>query len=70
MAGSPPTLGGASGAVFGLFGALLAAWRDATSRRGLVILLAINAGIGLLVPPQIAWQAHLGGFVVGWRWAW
>ncbi|WP_051214857.1 rhomboid family intramembrane serine protease [Granulicoccus phenolivorans] len=59
-----PTLG-ASGAVFGLFGALLAAWRDATSRRGLVILLAINAGIGLLVP-QIAWQAHLGGFVVGW----
>lgn len=58
-----PTLG-ASGAVFGLFGALLAAWRRSTNRRGLLILLAINAAIGLLVP-QIAWQAHLGGFVAG-----
>lgn len=56
---------GASGAVFGLFGALFIIQR----RRGgdvrqIVVLIAINAVIGFVVP-GIAWQAHLGGLLAG-----
>lgn len=56
---------GASGAVFGLFGALFIVQR----RRGgdvrqIVVLIAINAAVGFLVP-NIAWQAHLGGLLAG-----
>ncbi|TKV28985.1 rhomboid family intramembrane serine protease [Arthrobacter sp. NamB2] len=56
---------GASGAVFGLFGALFIVQR----RRGgdvrqIVVLIAINAVVGFLVP-NIAWQAHLGGLLAG-----
>lgn len=59
-----PTVG-ASGAVFGLFGAAVLATREAGgSVRGLLVLLAINAALPL-VYPNIAWQAHLGGFVTG-----
>lgn len=56
---------GASGAVFGLFGALLVLQRFlGQSSRQLVLILLINAVIGFVVP-GIAWQAHLGGFLVG-----
>jgi membrane associated rhomboid family serine protease len=62
---------GASGAIFGLFGALLAAtYRQRYSPAGraafgqLAMLLAINLALPLLVP-NIAWQAHLGGLVAG-----
>ncbi len=56
---------GASGAVFGLFGAMVVFLRKlGSSARGLYVLLAINAALPLLYP-QIAWQAHLGGFVTG-----
>jgi len=55
---------GASGAVFGLFGALIVFNRHlGRSSRQLYILLAINAVIGFV--PGIAWQAHVGGFVTG-----
>jgi membrane associated rhomboid family serine protease len=58
-----PTLG-ASGAVFGLFGAWFVVnrrlGRDVT---GIVALVLINGALGFL--PGIAWQAHLGGFVTG-----
>jgi membrane associated rhomboid family serine protease len=56
---------GASGAVFGLFGAVLVALRrlgrDATQ---IVVVLVINAVLGFVIP-GIAWQAHLGGLLTG-----
>ncbi len=56
---------GASGAVFGLFGALLVLNRKlGLSSSGMYATLAINAVIGFVLP-NIAWQAHLGGFIVG-----
>jgi membrane associated rhomboid family serine protease len=56
---------GASGAVFGLFGA----WFVATRRlrldsRGIVTLIAINLAFSFIVR-NIAWQDHLGGLIVG-----
>jgi membrane associated rhomboid family serine protease len=70
---------GASGAIFGLFGAWLAAsWvnRDTPQgRAGLSqfgMLLLINLALPLFIP-NIAWQAHMGGLVagllVGFSWA-
>jgi membrane associated rhomboid family serine protease len=62
---------GASGAIFGLFGAWLAAsWvnRDTPQGRAgvsqLGLLLLINLALPLFVP-NIAWQAHVGGLVAG-----
>ena len=56
---------GASGAVFGLFGALLVVQRRLNQRSGQIIaIVAINGVIGFVVP-NIAWQAHLGGLVTG-----
>ncbi|MFH5879239.1 rhomboid family intramembrane serine protease [Arthrobacter sp. NA-172] len=56
---------GASGAIFGLFGALLVIQsRRGGDTRQLWILIVINGVIGFVVP-GIAWQAHLGGVVTG-----
>ncbi len=56
---------GASGAVFGLFGALLVLNRHlGRSSAGMYATIAINAVIGFVVP-GIAWQAHLGGLLTG-----
>jgi membrane associated rhomboid family serine protease len=62
---------GASGAIFGLFGAWLAAsWvnRDTPQGRAgvsqLGVLLLINLALPLFLP-NIAWQAHLGGLLAG-----
>ena len=55
---------GASGAVFGLFGALIVFNRHlGRSSRQLYVLLVINAVIGFV--PGVAWQAHVGGFLTG-----
>ena len=56
---------GASGAVFGLFGAYVVLQRRLNrSAGGMYVMIAINAVIGF-VYPGIAWQAHLGGLVTG-----
>lgn len=56
---------GASGAVFGLFGALLLLNKHlGRSSQSLYGVLAINFAIGFIIP-GIAWQAHAGGFAVG-----
>lgn len=56
---------GASGAVFGLFGALLVLNRHlGRSSTPLYAVLAVNIVFGF-VYPGIAWQAHLGGLVTG-----
>jgi membrane associated rhomboid family serine protease len=56
---------GASGAIFGLFGALLVAGRRLVAEmRSILTLLAINAVIAVAIP-DIDWRAHLGGFIAG-----
>lgn len=62
---------GASGAIFGLFGAwLFVAYRMRQSASGryllnqLVVILAINLALPLLIP-NIDWRAHVGGLITG-----
>lgn len=56
---------GASGAVFGLFGAFFIVQRHRGGPvRSIVILIAINAVIGFIYP-NISWQGHVGGLVSG-----
>lgn len=62
-----PVIGvvGASGAIFGLFGAMLVVQRHRGGEtRQLWVLIAINGAIGFFVQ-GIAWQAHLGGLITG-----
>ena len=61
---------GASGAIFGLFGALFVIQRSfGGANRQLVIVLALNLAMGFIVP-GISWQAHVGGVVTGALVAW
>lgn len=61
---------GASGAVFGLFGAMVVLYRHAgISLQSLGVVLALNALISFTVP-GIAWQGHLGGFLAGLLLGW
>jgi len=63
-----PTLG-ASGAIFGLFGALFAIGLKLGERGGELV----RANIGILIVnliitfsvPIISWQAHIGGLITG-----
>lgn len=66
---------GASGALFGLAGGLLA-WNYVdrfTLRAGLwpvarvvLFLVAMNVAMWWALDGQLAWETHLGGFVTGW----
>lgn len=56
---------GASGAVFGLFGAMLLVLRRLRlNATPILTILGINLVLGFVVP-GISWQAHLGGLLVG-----
>lgn len=66
---------GASGALFGLAGGVLAwAYVDRfTFREGLwpvaqaaLLLLVLNVVMWWAMDGQLAWQTHLGGFIAGW----
>ena len=73
---SPPTAAtlGASGAIFGLFGALFAIGFK-LGDRGMEL---VRANIGILILnllwsftfPGISWQAHLGGLIAGFVTTW
>ncbi|MCM2578460.1 rhomboid family intramembrane serine protease [Streptomyces meridianus] len=60
-----PSLG-ASGAVYGLFGAMAVLLRRMRQdMRPVFVLLAINLAFTFFPGSQISWQAHVGGLVVG-----
>lgn len=57
---------GASGAIFGLLGAYFVIQRKLGGNNvQLLIVIGLNLVIGFLPGTNIAWQAHLGGLVVG-----
>src|SRR5690606_34512847 len=57
---------GASGAVFALFGALLViGLHMGANMTGLLVILGINLVIGFIPTFRIAWQAHIGGALIG-----
>ncbi len=56
---------GASGAIFGLLGAFFVIQRRlGGNNMQLVLVIGLNLVIGFVVP-GIAWQAHIGGLIVG-----
>lgn len=79
LVGATTPMVGASGALFGLAGALVA-WgyrdRKALSEplwpiwRACLWLLALNLGLWGLTGGHLAWQTHLGGFLAGAAMAW
>jgi membrane associated rhomboid family serine protease len=57
---------GASGAIFGLFGAwFVVSRRLRLDTRGIVMLIAINLALSFFYHNVIAWQAHIGGLLTG-----
>jgi membrane associated rhomboid family serine protease len=57
---------GASGAIFGLFGAwFVVARKLRLDVRGIVVIIAVNLVFSLLYRSTIAWQDHVGGLIVG-----
>ncbi len=57
---------GASGAIFGLFAALVMVNRRlGRDNAGIIGLIVINGALGFAPGLNIAWQAHLGGLITG-----
>jgi membrane associated rhomboid family serine protease len=57
---------GASGAIFGMFGAMV--WvvrRLGGNLRGILVVLAINVVFTLTNSGSVSWQGHFGGLIVG-----
>jgi membrane associated rhomboid family serine protease len=65
LAPGTPVLG-ASGAIFGLLGAFFVISRKlGGNSTQLLIIIVLNLAIGFLPGTNVAWQAHLGGVIVG-----
>jgi membrane associated rhomboid family serine protease len=57
---------GASGAIFGLFGAwFVVSKRLRLDTRGIIVLIAINLALSFFFHNIIAWQDHIGGLLTG-----
>jgi membrane associated rhomboid family serine protease len=57
---------GASGAIFGLLGAFFVIQRKlGGNATQLLIVIGLNLVVGFLPGTNIAWQAHVGGLIVG-----
>lgn len=57
---------GASGAVFGLFGALIVIARHiGANMTGMLVVLGINLVLGFIPGMNVSWQSHVGGLAVG-----
>jgi membrane associated rhomboid family serine protease len=57
---------GASGAIYGLFGAwFVVSRRLRVDTRGIVVLIAINLALSFYWHTVIAWQDHIGGLLTG-----
>lgn len=74
LSSSPQPMVGASGALFGLAGAHVAiAYRMSRARRtglwpvmrAVLLLIGLNVVMWWAMAGQLAWETHLGGFVVG-----
>jgi len=64
---------GASGAIFGVFGAYLALvlLRKAYVDKGTyttIMTLVIMGGVYSFIVPNVGWEAHLGGLIAGFVW--
>lgn len=77
LSSSPAPMIGASGAVFGLIGVWQAMDYRIRRRAGLSLqpvltailgLIAANIALFVMFSGGLAWQAHLGGWIVGWLW--
>jgi membrane associated rhomboid family serine protease len=56
---------GASGAIFGLFGAyFILARRSSANTSSILALIGINLVFSFVIP-NVAWQAHVGGLITG-----
>ena len=57
---------GASGAIYGLFGAwFVVSRRLRLDTRGIVVLIGINLALSFYFSSAIAWQDHIGGLLTG-----
>jgi membrane associated rhomboid family serine protease len=67
LLGQPNVLAlGASGAIFGLFGAwFVVSRRLQLDSRGILVLIGINLAFSFIYRSTIAWQDHIGGLIVG-----
>jgi len=65
LAPQTPVLG-ASGAIFGLLGAFFVIQRRLGGTNvQLLLVIVLNLAVGFLPGTNIAWQAHVGGLIVG-----